>query len=108
MIFPMSCLIFWCFGGCWWCLAAVLSKLLCKLHWSHYLSEACELGHGSFQCSHLVVPLVAQVLLESLFRQPLGGRAHAFLRDASIHKDDDDKVQMEGDLNLQEDAAFLI
>ena len=32
---------------------------------------------------------------------------HAFLRDASMHKDEEDVVQMEGDLDLAEDAAFL-
>ena len=32
---------------------------------------------------------------------------HAFLRDASMHKDLDDAVDMHGDLNLGEDAAFL-
>ena len=32
---------------------------------------------------------------------------HAFLRDASLHKDMEDVVAMEGDLNLSEDAAFL-
>jgi hypothetical protein len=32
---------------------------------------------------------------------------HAFLRDASMHKDLDDAVDMHGDLNLGEDASFL-
>jgi hypothetical protein len=32
---------------------------------------------------------------------------HAFLRDASMHKDLDDAVHMDGDLNLGEDASFL-
>jgi hypothetical protein len=39
----------------------------------------------------------------ALFWRPLD----AFLRDASMHKDEDDKVQMEGDLDLEEYAAFL-
>jgi hypothetical protein len=32
---------------------------------------------------------------------------HAFLRDASMHKDMDDVMAMEGDLHLGEDSAFL-
>jgi phosphatidylglycerophosphate synthase len=32
---------------------------------------------------------------------------HALLRDASMHKDQEDIVEMSGDLALDEDAAFL-
>jgi hypothetical protein len=32
---------------------------------------------------------------------------HAFLRDASMHQDQDDRVEMHGDLSLEENAAFL-
>ena len=32
---------------------------------------------------------------------------HAFLRDASMHQDQEDAVEMSGDLTLEEDAAFL-
>lgn len=32
---------------------------------------------------------------------------HAFLRDASMHQDSDDRVEMSGDLSLEENAAFL-
>mmetsp|Transcript_21703 Transcript_21703/g.35866 ORF Transcript_21703/g.35866 Transcript_21703/m.35866 type:complete len:200 (-) Transcript_21703:206-805(-) len=32
---------------------------------------------------------------------------HSFLRDASMHQDQDDRVEMLGDLSLEENAAFL-
>jgi len=32
---------------------------------------------------------------------------HCFLRDASMHKDEEDKVVMQGDLSLDEEATFL-
>jgi hypothetical protein len=32
---------------------------------------------------------------------------HCLLRDASMHKDDEDKVVMQGDLSLDEEASFL-
>jgi hypothetical protein len=32
---------------------------------------------------------------------------HALLRDASMHQDQEDKVEMHGDLTLEENAAFL-
>ena len=34
---------------------------------------------------------------------------HAFLRDASMHKDEEDKIEMTGDVNIDagEDASFL-
>lgn len=32
---------------------------------------------------------------------------HILLRDASMHKDEEDKVVMQGDLSLDEEATFL-
>ena len=32
---------------------------------------------------------------------------HCLLRDASMHKDEEDKVVMQGDLSLDEEATFL-
>jgi hypothetical protein len=32
---------------------------------------------------------------------------HAFFRDASMHQDQEDRVEMHGDLSLDENAAFL-
>ena len=32
---------------------------------------------------------------------------HAFLRDASMHKDADDAVTMEGEFSINEDSSFL-
>lgn len=32
---------------------------------------------------------------------------HAFFRDASMHKDEEDQVEMSGDLSLEENASFL-
>ena len=32
---------------------------------------------------------------------------HAFFRDASMHQDQEDRVEMHGDLSLEENASFL-
>ena len=32
---------------------------------------------------------------------------HCLLRDASMHKDEEDRVEMQGDLSLDEEATFL-
>ena len=32
---------------------------------------------------------------------------HAFFRDASMHQDQEDRVEMHGDLSLDENASFL-
>ena len=32
---------------------------------------------------------------------------HCLLRDASMHKDEEDRVEMQGDLSLDEEASFL-
>lgn len=32
---------------------------------------------------------------------------HMLLRDASMHKDEEDKVEMQGDLSISEEATFL-
>ena len=56
--------------------------------------------------------LVLFYLLSGIFWWTLGSSGflmgvHALLRDASMHKDEDDKVQMSGDLSFDENAAFL-
>jgi hypothetical protein len=51
--------------------------------------------------------LLSSIFWWTLFSSGFIVAAHAFLRDASMHKDLDDAVAMEGDLNLGEDAAFL-
>ncbi|GKY93408.1 hypothetical protein MPSEU_000308400 [Mayamaea pseudoterrestris] len=51
--------------------------------------------------------ILSNIFWWTLFSSGFIVAAHAFLRDASMHKDLDDAVAMEGDLNLGEDAAFL-
>jgi hypothetical protein len=56
--------------------------------------------------------VVLLYLLSHIFWWTLGSGGvlcgiHAFLRDASMHQDQSDKVEMQGDLSLDENAAFL-
>jgi len=67
--------------------------------------------HASIGMAVLSV-LVLLWLLKSVFWWTLFSSAflvglHALFRDASLHKDEGDKVEMHGDLNLGEDVAFL-
>lgn len=54
-----------------------------------------------------LIYVLSNIFWWTLFSSGLLVAVHAFLRDASMHKDLDDAVAMEGDLNLGEDAAFL-
>lgn len=51
--------------------------------------------------------LSTSVIWWTLFTSGFFVALHAFFRDASMHKDMEDAVAMEGDLQLGEDAAFL-
>lgn len=52
--------------------------------------------------------LLSSIFWWTLFTSGFFVAVHAFLRDASMHKDMEDAVAMEGDLNMGgEDAAFL-
>jgi hypothetical protein len=51
--------------------------------------------------------LLSNVFWYTLFSSGFLSGFHVLLRDASMHKDEDDKVQMSGDLDLAEDSAFL-
>ena len=51
-------------------------------------------------------------LLSHIFWMTLGTSGflcgvHALFRDASMHKDEEDRVAMQGDLSLDDEAAFL-
>lgn len=52
------------------------------------------------------------LLLTHIFWWTLGSGGfligiHAIFRDASMHQDQEDQVEMSGDLSLEENAAFL-
>jgi hypothetical protein len=51
--------------------------------------------------------LLSSIFWWTLFSSGFLCGAHALFRDASMHKDMDDAVAMEGDLLVGEDAAFL-
>jgi hypothetical protein len=51
--------------------------------------------------------LLSSIFWWTLFSSGFLVAVHAFLRDASMHKDMDDAVDMAGDLHLGEDASFL-
>jgi PRA1 family protein len=54
-----------------------------------------------------LIYLLSGIFWLTLFWAGLLIALHAFFRDASMHKDMEDIVTMEGDLNLGEDASFL-
>jgi hypothetical protein len=53
--------------------------------------------------------LLSNVFWYTLFSSGFLSGIHVLLRDASMHKDEGDRVQMSGDLDLHEteDASFL-
>lgn len=51
--------------------------------------------------------LLSSIFWWTIFSSGFLCGAHALLRDASMHKDMDDVMAMEGDLHLGEDASFL-
>lgn len=51
--------------------------------------------------------LLSSIFWWTLFSSGFLVGIHGFLRDASMHKDMDDVVAMQGDLHLGEDASFL-
>lgn len=63
-------------------------------------------------CMAVISAFVLFYLLSHIFWWTTGSGGflvliHAFLRDASMHQDQEDIVEMEGDLSLEENAAFL-
>lgn len=51
--------------------------------------------------------LLSGIFWWTLFSSGFLVALHALFRDASMHKDMDDVVKMEGDLHFTEDTAFL-
>lgn len=64
------------------------------------------IGMGAISVMVLIW-LLSGVFWWTLFTSGFFVMIHAFLRDASMHQDYDDVVQMEGDLNIGEDTAFM-
>jgi len=58
----------------------------------------------------LLIKILSHVFWWTLFSGGFLCGAHAFLRDASMHKDEEDKIEMTGDVSFNdagEDASFL-
>mmetsp|Transcript_2661 Transcript_2661/g.3878 ORF Transcript_2661/g.3878 Transcript_2661/m.3878 type:complete len:229 (+) Transcript_2661:146-832(+) len=55
----------------------------------------------------VLMRILAGVFWWTLFSGGFLVAAHAFLRDASLHKDEEDKVVMSGDLTLNDETSFL-
>lgn len=64
------------------------------------------IGMGAVSVMVLIY-LLSSVFWWTLFTSGFFVMLHAFLRDASMHKDMDDVMAMEGDLNIGEDTSFL-
>lgn len=68
--------------------------------------KTATVGMAAISCFALLY-LLSSIFWWTLFSSGFLVAVHAFLRDASMHKDMDDAVTMDGDLNLGEDASFL-
>jgi len=55
----------------------------------------------------VLIYLLSNIFWWTLFSSGFLIAIHAFLRDASMHKDLDDAMAMEGDLNFSEETSFL-
>jgi hypothetical protein len=92
--------------------------LNCTSHYHHLIKftrfitdisipqKTATIGMGGISVFVLLY-LLSNIFWWTLFSSGFIVAAHALFRDASMHKDLDDAVAMEGDLNLGEDAAFL-
>jgi hypothetical protein len=93
----------------WRTRAQTLPILYCFPLSNQYSAETRHYCHEHCQLLFLVLSSPKSLLVDSLFQWILG---HSVARDASLHKDAEDKVDMQGDLTLTsviagEDAAFL-
>ena len=55
----------------------------------------------------ILMYLVSSIFWWTLFSSGILIAIHAFFRDASMHKDMDDAVAMEGDFSISEGSSFL-
>lgn len=55
----------------------------------------------------LLIWLLAHIFWWTLSTSGFLTGVHCLLRDASMHKDEEDRVEMQGDLSLDEEASFL-
>jgi len=68
--------------------------------------KSAVLGIGGISV-FLLMYLLSNIFWWTIFSSGFLIAVHAFLRDASMHKDMDDAMTMEGDLNLGEESSFL-
>jgi hypothetical protein len=54
-----------------------------------------------------LIYLLKGIFWWTLFLAAIVVSIHAFLRDASMHKDMDDVMKMEGDFSINEESSFL-
>ena len=65
-----------------------------------------SIGMGAFTALALIW-LLSHIFWWTLSTSGFLTGVHMLLRDASMHKDEEDKVEMQGDLALNEEASFL-
>jgi hypothetical protein len=65
-----------------------------------------SIGMGAFTALALIW-LLSHIFWWTLSTSGFLTGVHMLLRDASMHKDEEDKVEMQGDLSLNEEASFL-
>lgn len=78
---------------------------LCRLGITITQKQA-SIGMGAFTALALIW-LLSHIFWWTLSTSGFLTGVHMLLRDASMHKDEEDKVEMSGDLSLNEEAAFL-
>jgi hypothetical protein len=65
-----------------------------------------SIGMGAFTALALIW-LLSHIFWWTLSTSGFLTGVHMLLRDASMHKDEEDKVEMSGDLAMSEEASFL-
>lgn len=65
-----------------------------------------SIGMGAFTALALIW-LLSHIFWWTLSTSGFLTGVHMLLRDASMHKDEEDKVEMSGDLSINEEATFL-
>lgn len=64
------------------------------------------MGMGAFTALALIW-LLSHIFWWTLSTSGFLTGIHMLLRDASMHKDEEDKIEMQGDLSMEDEASFL-
>ena len=65
-----------------------------------------SMGMGAFTALALIW-LLSHIFWWTLSTSGFLTGVHMLLRDASMHKDEEDRIEMQGDLSMEDEASFL-